>query len=517
MSKIPFAKRLWFSFSLFTLTIAVLVSVLRADDNWGVPVRVTAGSATPSVVTVGETVQVSADGEFSGQPSPHQETKRGNESWTWGLSVQIASSKSGSYTVASSSDYEITSSPGNSSNATYGVKLKTAAYFKFTISGTGSIVALRESDGQPEGHSWSGSNTSPAMSATAVGISKLQYKIGNSEFIDVPNPIGMLKDEQISIKAIPTPSDASFPSGKPEWGGTANLSGSSDTASGTLSDVSTSDQDFKTVTAKCGNTVSANIIVAELTFDGRMKNTGDYSTSDVTIAAGALGSDVHQAEIRVNVSPAVSIKGEIRLSLSDGGAGYTSSSWYWGVTATPAKLVNGTRVYTFGDSQPLTFSTVGGIYCTLSSSNKAESTKVKLEIPSRNISKDLTVKFSAPDIKVDLGNQSANIGVWTPYTVTATVGSKPVDGHSMKLVVTKVNLKDGTVVNPDLEDSSSSSTSLVAYVQVDPNAWYDHTYEADTTAMNTPSISTQFKVVDPNVAGFEITAYDFSVADPGAQ
>jgi len=74
-----------------------------------------------------------------------------------------------------------------------------------------------------------------------------------------------------------TPSSGSFPSGSPTWGGSSGASGSGSSASVTFNSVSSSTTNYKIVTVTCGNTLTANVIVFDLSavltpadnFDGR--------------------------------------------------------------------------------------------------------------------------------------------------------------------------------------------------------------------------------------------------------
>jgi hypothetical protein len=100
---------------------------------------------------------------------------------------------------------------------------------------------------------------------------------------------------------MPNPSGFSWPSGKPVWGGTSGASGTGSTKSVTFNTLSTGTYDYKTVTAECGNTKTANVIVYDITgilvpnqwFTGR--STNDYgveetvSLSHITTPAGITG------------------------------------------------------------------------------------------------------------------------------------------------------------------------------------------------------------------------------------
>lgn len=123
-------------------------------------------------------------------------------------------------------------------------------------------------------------DASDQVTVTVVKVDKLQYYDDyTSSYIDMPNPLYVVKGQPVLLKAIKDPSDASWPSGKPIWGGTAGLSGTGEQKVLNVATVSSSSTDYKTVTVTCGNTVTANTIIydfdGELTpvyFDGRSQS-----------------------------------------------------------------------------------------------------------------------------------------------------------------------------------------------------------------------------------------------------
>ena len=102
------------------------------------------------------------------------------------------------------------------------------------------------------------------VQVTVVGVDKLQYRIGSGQYQDVPDPLYVAKGTTVDFKALKDPSDApQWPSGKPVWGGSSGGSGTGETTSVAFNTASTSSIDYKTVTAECGNTVTANVLVCK--------------------------------------------------------------------------------------------------------------------------------------------------------------------------------------------------------------------------------------------------------------
>lgn len=99
----------------------------------------------------------------------------------------------------------------------------------------------------------------PKVTFTVVKVEKIQDSIGGGAYQDMPNPLTVAKGTTVNFKAIPNPATATWPTNKPVWGGEA--SGTGETTSATFNTVSASATDYKTVTAECGNTITANILI----------------------------------------------------------------------------------------------------------------------------------------------------------------------------------------------------------------------------------------------------------------
>jgi hypothetical protein len=115
-----------------------------------------------------------------------------------------------------------------------------------------------------------------SISVTVVKVAKIQYNDPDTGWTDA-GTLYVHVGTTVQFKAIPDPGGASWPNGKPVWGGTSGASGTGATTSVTFNTLSTSTSDYKTVTAECGNTVTVNVIVYDFEgvlspaekFDGR--------------------------------------------------------------------------------------------------------------------------------------------------------------------------------------------------------------------------------------------------------
>src|SRR5207244_1847201 len=94
-------------------------------------------------------------------------------------------------------------------------------------------------------------------------IAKIQYQSG-SNLVDISGTLYVLKGTSVSFRAIPNPSNDSFPSGNPTWGGSSGAAGAGQQISVTFNTTSSSATDYKTVIATAGNAKSVNVVVIEL-------------------------------------------------------------------------------------------------------------------------------------------------------------------------------------------------------------------------------------------------------------
>jgi len=124
--------------------------------------------------------------------------------------------------------------------------------------GTAGYYQYRARNGSED--SWKESSV-----VTIVEVDKIQYQNpSSSQWVDISATLYVKWKHTVKFKAVPNPSDASWPTSKPVWGGTSGASGSGSTTQVFFDGLSSSIGDYKTVTASCGNTVTTNVIIYEL-------------------------------------------------------------------------------------------------------------------------------------------------------------------------------------------------------------------------------------------------------------
>jgi hypothetical protein len=126
------------------------------------------------------------------------------------------------------------------------------------------------------------------VDVAVVGISSLQYQIGSSAWTMVPGTdtgaegvIYVPKGTPINFKAIATPNDGGWPSGKPVWTDATPVENHPDQATRTFGIASANPTDYKAnVSAECGNTKIAHVVVLWLDLDADTNRDGNITDAD---------------------------------------------------------------------------------------------------------------------------------------------------------------------------------------------------------------------------------------------
>jgi len=218
-------------------------------------------------------------------------------------------------------------------------------YYLITVAATDNFNEVDNSTNPPVVTPLSASSSTTLVIAV-VTVGSLQYNDPQNGWTAVPGTMFILAGKKVTFKALPNPSDASFPSGMPVWGGTSGASGTSATTTVGSYTLSTSTSDFKTITATCGNTVTANAIFFSLNpnpipLDGSVPNHNpshigvgeilvlEYTTSPPGLSGSQIGG----------TQWARSGDGTV-TNFGNNNASYTASSYGGGVTLS-VKIISG--------------------------------------------------------------------------------------------------------------------------------------------------------------------------------
>jgi len=249
------------------LTMVALQSQAQTPPAPTYSVSVGSGSFSPKSMCNGMTATASLTGSLNVQ-NPNQEIQESGDSWGWSPVVTgyAATSQSAFGAVPSGIiPPSVSATPGSAKTTVSATADQTTSpgYYQVTVTGTDRFTLTDSSTNPPTvtSQSKSGSTT---LNITVVTLGSIQYKDPQSGWIACPSPLYVMKGTSVQFKAIPSPSDASFPSGNPTWGGTSGVSGTGATTNATFSTQSASVGDTKTVTATCGNTASTDVVVYTL-------------------------------------------------------------------------------------------------------------------------------------------------------------------------------------------------------------------------------------------------------------
>lgn len=239
----------------------------------------------------------------------------------------------------------------------------------------------------------------------------------------------------------------------------------------------------------------------------------EWQSSGTTIAAGGIDTDVHKADILIGFSGLPSGT-RVEVCLLGEGGGCAVQNWAFTVPAKKAVLTINGQTYTHGNANPLVFTSPTELQGELLSSNRQEATRVAVAIPSLGIRRSLLVQFVSGQMTVAIATPSEiPTNTWHGYSVVHRLDDDVISGHELKLAVTTITYvaEDGTRITktPTIGGSLSECASLANYVQLDPEALFNHDYFCATSGSE--GVTSTMYVVDPRVEDIHITAFDFSV------
>jgi hypothetical protein len=137
---------------------------------------------------------------------------------------------------------------------------------KYSSSGTKTVTLTVTDNDNPDCCGGQGGcsdkSNSTSRTVTIVEVSKIQYLDPDTGYTDITGTLYVCVGTIVTFKAIPNPSGVSWPGAV--WDGTCGASGSGEIAYVKFDTLSSSTTDCNTVTATCGNTVTAYVIVFEL-------------------------------------------------------------------------------------------------------------------------------------------------------------------------------------------------------------------------------------------------------------
>ncbi len=335
---------------LFLLTLlGVFSAALARADAPTYSVSLDGGSASPDPICAGMAASATISGnlEVNGANQEYQES---GDQWSWSASVTgYAPNKS---TGFSSVPGGVTppsvgaSSGGSSTTVTASATTSTSpGYYQITVSGSDSFNVTYSDGTHPPSTSSQSQSGTTTLEITVVTLGGIQYKDPTNGWSSFSGTLYALKGTSLQLKALPIPSDASFPGGEPIWSGTTGASGAGATISATLNNISSSVSSPGTITATCGGTATGSAVVYDLTPQVTPTDTSVPNHSSTLIGVGEI------VNVSYSTNPTGVTSGEIgNLNLvSSAGGTFTAGTGN----------SEGTGTYTAG-------ATGGGVTFTLS-------------------------------------------------------------------------------------------------------------------------------------------------------
>jgi len=361
--------------SLLALLILVSAAVRAATFTSSLPLE-----PAELAVPFGETVTVTLPGGLLDLPELPDNEYYGEVSYEYHWSVPGGPSGNGrTATIPSSAagGSGVIASPGNHTVVFTGKATYTVRWMEGNVEHSSETqeVALTASEG--------GRLSLPfrlvgVASVSCEGITSTTATPDTNETLVIP--VGY-NNGSVTLTATPTPSGA-WPYGKPAWDGNVLSS------NGATATLSTAEAGTYTVTASCGNTVGLTVQVigvSELT--ARRKGTEDAFGASATIAAGGKSSDVHKAEMKIQLWPIPVKQASLEFPASLSGAAAHQG------TAVAAILTCGASTLAGNSSGTVTLSEID-----LSTGTAAA------ELKSSNVTRNCTAT---------IGGSSVNVGmVW---------------------------------------------------------------------------------------------------------
>lgn len=216
----------------------------------------------------------------------------------------------------------------------------------------------------------------------------------------------------------------------------------------------------------------------------------DWTNDVVGVASGAIDSDVHKAEVLIQLVPPV--QGKVKVQLT-GGNGDTKN----------AKLVVGSATVNPGEPQEVDSNGSGQVQGKLTSSDKLERATISVG----NQSADVEFAWNNYEEEDAWISSEEYIvpGVTSDETVTLKLNDKPLDGHNLKFEVTEICFIDENGETQVLiRDDTNAS-------QIDELAYFENGGSAPATNSSGQTTITLHMTDTVDLVYLVMTYYDMSV------
>ncbi|MFA6426702.1 MAG: DUF6531 domain-containing protein, partial [Phycisphaerae bacterium] len=197
--------------------------------------------------------------------------------------------------------------------------------------------------------------TPQPITVKVVAVEKLQYHT-TAGWVDVSGVLEVPEGNSVEFKAISSPSGASWPSGKPVWGGLA--AGTGETKTVTFNNSLMPNQ---TVTAECGNVVTANVKVYVRDPNNETQSASNAEGTDPITITGNFTCYAQDLFIKGRMMD-VSIERTYRSDVNDGtGYRWFGHGWDMSYDIKLRPLIESDEISVFiGNNRPIKYTLVSG-------------------------------------------------------------------------------------------------------------------------------------------------------------
>lgn len=216
--------------------------------------------------------------------------------------------------------------------------------------------------------------------------------------------------------------------------------------------------------------------VVDMKIKTKKKGGSTWDTETTRIAAGGMATDIHYADLQIDISPTISLSALLTLcvELVDGGAGYCpepDQQWWWPASVHKRALLEMSGLaFEYGiTSTPIQFNSgsVGSLIGTIRSGNRIESSTIRVGFQGCIV--ECTIAFAKGDFEFTFPESPTPYG-WNDMSCVRMLDGVALEGHQIAFLGKKVVQADDTVVETVLGDTQANSRWLESYLWIDEHA-----------------------------------------------
>lgn len=216
--------------------------------------------------------------------------------------------------------------------------------------------------------------------------------------------------------------------------------------------------------------------VVDMKIKTKKKGGITWDTETTRIAAGGMATDIHYADLQIDISPAITLSALLTLcvELVNEGSGYCPTAdqqWWWPASVHKRALLEMSgRTFEFGvTSTPIKFDSgsVGSLTGTIRSGNRIETSTFRVSLSGCIV--ECPIAFAEGDFEFTIP-ESPTPYDWNEMICVRKLDGVALEGHQVVFIGQKVVQADDTVVETVLGNTQSNSLWLESYLWIDEHA-----------------------------------------------